>query len=201
MARRSEHSLEELKAMVLDAAETIVIEEGFPALKVRKIALDIGYTVGSIYMVFANMADLIMHINARTLDAIAAQLDQVQDSSAEQSIETLARTYLSYAVQNFNRWRNIFECPLSANAEIPGWYREKVDKVLAPVQARFTELAPELSEDHRKRASKALWCGVHGICVFSLTGKQDKAGINDIEETIVFLVRNFMRGWVANSNK
>jgi hypothetical protein len=33
MARRSEHSLEELKAMVLDAAEIIVIEEGFSALK------------------------------------------------------------------------------------------------------------------------------------------------------------------------
>ena len=83
MARRSEHSLEELKALVLDAAETIVREEGFSGLKVRKIASEIGYTVGSIYMVFANMADLIMHINARTLDAIAAQLGQVQDANAE----------------------------------------------------------------------------------------------------------------------
>ena len=82
--------------------------KAFPALKVRKIAVEIGYTVGSIYMVFANMADLIMHINARTLDAIAAQLEQVQDCSAEQSIEALAMTYLSYASQNFNRWRNDF---------------------------------------------------------------------------------------------
>ena len=199
MARRSEHSLEELKAMVLDAAETIVIEEGFSALKVRKIAVEIGYTVGSIYMVFANMADLIMHINARTLDAIAAQLEQVQDSSAEQSIETLAMTYLSYASQNFNRWSKIFEYRLPADAEIPDWYQEKVDNVFAPVEARFAELAPELSEDHRKRAARALWCGVHGICVLSVTGKQDKADIKDIEETIVLLVRNFMRGWVACS--
>ena len=201
MARRSEHSLEELKAMVLDAAEIIVIEEGFSALKVRKIAMEIGYTVGSIYMVFANMADLIMHINARTLDAIAAQLEQVQDRSAEQSIETLAMTYLSYASQNFNRWCNTFEYPLPTDAEIPDWYQEKVDNVFATVQARFTELAPELSEDHGKRAARALWCGVHGICMLSLTGKQDKAGINDIEETIVLLVRNFMRGWVACSDR
>ena len=83
MARRSEHSLEEIKAMVLDAAESIVIEDGFSALKARTIAREIGYTVGSIYMVFTNMADLMMHINARTLDAIAAQLDQTQDSAAE----------------------------------------------------------------------------------------------------------------------
>jgi AcrR family transcriptional regulator len=199
MARRSEHSLEELKAMVLDAAETIVNEEGFSALKVRKIAMEIGYTIGSIYMVFANMADLIMHINARTLDAIVAQLEQVRDRSAEQSIETMAMIYLSYASQNFNRWRMIFEYPLSADAEIPGWYQEKFDNVFAPVEARFAEFAPGLSEDHRKRAARALWSGVHGICALSLTGKLDKAGINDIKETLVLLVRNFMRGWTAGS--
>ncbi|HEY5141506.1 MAG TPA: TetR family transcriptional regulator, partial [Methylococcales bacterium] len=34
--------------MILDAAERIVTEEGFSALKVRKIAVEIGYTVGSI---------------------------------------------------------------------------------------------------------------------------------------------------------
>ena len=201
MARRSEHSLEELKAMVLDAAETIVIEEGFSGLKVRKIAVVIGYTVGSIYMVFANMADLIMHVNARTLDAIAAQLGQVRDSNAEQSIETLAMAYLSYASQNFNRWRMIFEYPLSADAEIPGWYQEKFDNMFAPVEAWFAEFAPEFSEDHGKRTARALWSGVHGICALSLTGRLDKAGINGIEETIILLVRNFMRGWAACPNK
>ena len=201
MARRSEHSLEEIKAMVLDAAETIVIEEGFPALKVRKIAVEIGYTVGSIYMVYTNMADLIMHINARTLDAITAQLEQVQDSSADQSIETLAKTYLGYASQNFNRWRKVFEYRLSADAEIPDWYQEKIDSVFAPVEARFAELAPDLSEDHRKRVARALWSGIHGICLLSVTGKQDKAEIKDAEEMIVLLVRNFMRGWLACFDK
>ncbi|MGZ8946503.1 MAG: TetR/AcrR family transcriptional regulator, partial [Methylococcaceae bacterium] len=97
MAKRSEHTQEELKALVLSAAEAIVIDEGFSELKVRRIAAEIGYTVGSIYMVFINMADLIMHINAKTLDAISAQLEQVQDCSTEQSIEALAMTYLSYA--------------------------------------------------------------------------------------------------------
>lgn len=201
MARRSEHSLEELKTMVLDAAETIVIKEGFQALKVRKIAAEIGYTVGSIYMVFANMADLIVHINSRTLDDIAGQLGQVQGGTAEQSIEALARTYLSYTSQNFNRWRMIFEYRMSTDAEIPDWYLEKVDNVFARIEAQFAELAPEVAEKPRKRAARALWCGVHGICALSVTGKQDKAGIKDVEEMIILLVRNFMHGWVASSNK
>ena len=109
-------------------------------------------------------------------------------------------TYLSYASQNFNRWRTIFEYPLPADAEFPGWYQEKVDNVFAPVEARFLELAPELSEEQRTRAARALWCGVHGICVLSVTGKQDKAEIKDIEEMIVLLVRNFLRGWACLIN-
>ena len=198
MARRSEHSLEELKALVLEAAETIVIEEGFSGLKVRKIAREIGYTVGSIYMVFTNMADLIMHINARTLDALAEQLGQVQDNNAEQSIQTLAIAYLNYASQNFNRWRTTFDYPLPADAAIPAWYQEKVTNVFVPIEARFLELDPELSQEQRTLAARALWCGVHGICVLSVTGKQDEAGIKGIEDMTALLVRNFMRGWAAS---
>ena len=200
MARRSEHSLEEIKAMVLDAAETLVIEEGFSALKVRTIAREIGYTVGSIYMVFTNMADLILHINARTLDAIAVQLEQmqVQDGKVDEAIETLALVYLSYASQNFNRWRTVFDYRRPTSAEIPGWYQEKIDSVFAKVEARFAQLAPELADADRKRAARALWCGVHGICALSLTEPQDKVDIKDVAATIVLLVRNFMRGWVTH---
>ncbi len=194
MARRSEHSLEELKALVLSAAETIIIEEGFSALKVRRIAMEIGYTVGSIYMVFTNVADLIMHINAGTLDAIATQLEQVQEGSAEQSIETMASSYLRYASQNFNRWHPVLDYSLSVDSKITAWYQEKVDRVIAPLEAQFLELAPELSEDQRKRAVRALWFGVHGICALSLTGQRDKADIDDIEETIALLVKNFLHG-------
>ena len=194
MARRSEHSLEELKALVLSAAETIVIEEGFSALKVRRIAMEVGYTVGSIYMVFTNMADLIMHINAGTLDAIAAQLEQVKNGKAESSIETMARSYLRYASQNFNRWHPVFDYSLSADSKITAWYQEKVDRVFVPLEVQFLAFAPGLSEDQRKRAVRALWFGVHGICALSLTGHRDKVDIDDIEETILLLVKNFMRG-------
>jgi AcrR family transcriptional regulator len=201
MAKRSEHSLEELKALVLKAAETIVIGEGFSALKMRRIAMDIGYTVGSIYMVFNNMADLIMHINAKTLDAIAAELKQVQDCNIEPSIETLAIAYLGYANQNFNRWRNVFENPFPTETKTPDWYQDKFDNVFALIDERFAKFKPELAEGHRKRAARALWCGIHGICVLSLKGELDKTDINDIEESIVLLARSFMQGWIEHANE
>jgi AcrR family transcriptional regulator len=198
MARRSEHSLEEIRAMVLNAAEAIVIKEGYSALKMRRIAKEIGYTVGSIYMVFTNMADLIMHIKARTLDGIAAQLQQVQDCAPEQCIAELARIYLRYASQNFNRWSMIFEYRLPQDAEIPEWYQEKADNVFSRVEAQFAKLAPQCSAQQSKQAARALWSGVHGICILSLTGKPDVIGIKDVENAIVLLVESFIGGWVGS---
>ena len=201
MAKRSEHSLEELKALVLEASERIVIEEGFEALKVRRIATEIGYTVGSIYMAFKSMADLIMHINAKTLDAITAELKQIQDCNIEPSIETLAIAYLGFASQNFNRWRNVFENSYSAETQAADWYQDKFDNVFALVDTQLAKFKPKLSESHRKLAARALWCGIHGICVLSLKGELDKTDINEVEEMIVLLVRSFMQGWIEQANE
>jgi AcrR family transcriptional regulator len=200
MARRSEHSLEEIKEMVLKAAENIVIEEGYEALTVRKIALEIGYTVGSIYMVFANMADLGLHIKGRTLDDIAAHLEVVNDDSAEQCIDALAKAYLLYASQNYNRWRMIFQQRLPEQTEIPDWYQAKIDQVFREMEAQFVRLTPQCDEAQRKRAARALWGGIHGICELSLTGRMDLVGVHDVEESVVLLVRNFIRGWVVQAH-
>ncbi len=198
MARRSEHTQEELKEMILSTSEAIVINEGFAALNARKIAMKIGYTVGSIYMVFVSMADLILHIKARTLDDIVLQLEQIRHLDAAQNIEELAKTYLRYASQNFNRWNMIFEHPLPKDTQACEWYQQKVDHVFGLVEFQFAKLSPACSEHTKKRAARALWGGVHGICALSVSGTLDVVGVDDVEESVVLLVRSFIQGWVAN---
>lgn len=186
--------------MILSAAEAIVINEGYTALNARKIANEIGYTVGSIYMVFTNMADLIMHIKARTLDDIASHLQQTQDMETQQYIEQLAKTYLNYASRNFNRWNMLFEHRQPKGTETFEWYQEKVDNVFGLVENQFARLKPECSVSQKKRAARALWAGIHGICVLSLSGSLNVVGIDDVEESVVLLVRSFLRGWIACSD-
>ncbi len=194
MARRNKHSLEEIREMVLDTAETIVINNGYSTLTVRKIAMDIGYTVGSIYMVFANMADLTLHIKANTVDELTLQLQQVRVSPPEQQIADLAKAYLHFAAQNFNRWTLIY----MPDAETPEWYRQKIDGAFSLVEAQFAQLAPDSSAQQHNQAARALWSGVHGICTLSLTGKLDAEDINDVENALILLVENFISGWMAS---
>ncbi len=201
MARRSEHSLEEIKEMVLQAAESIIIEEGFPALKVRKIALEIGYTVGSIYMVFDNMADLIMQIKGRTLDDLSIQLDQVveQNDDPERCIIELAKAYVLFANQNYHRWSMVFEQWLNENAEVPDWYQQKVKRMFIRIDDLLQQLSPHNPEEQTHEAARALWSGVHGVCLLSLSGKLDRIDVNNIENIVVLLVEKFINGWMNSS--
>ena len=59
MARRSDHSREELREMALAATEEIIDQQGLAGLTARKVAAGIGYTVGTLYLVFRNLDDLI----------------------------------------------------------------------------------------------------------------------------------------------
>ena len=197
MARRSEHTQEQIKEMVLNAAENIVIENGFNALTVRKVALEIGYTVGSIYMVFTNMDDLIMHVKGRALDELADELqrDKAFDS-VEMHIQDLAERYLDFAHRNFNRWRMIFEAINDAPA--PDWYLHKVRDLFLIVETLFRQLRPELSEEEARLAARALWGGVHGVCVLSLNGSLGRSGADNAQATVNLLVRNFIRGWKSS---
>jgi AcrR family transcriptional regulator len=193
MAKRNQHSLEEIREMVLDATKTIITNEGYSALTVRKIAMDIGYTVGSIYMVFANMADLVMHIKANTVDELFEQLQQVPDCPPEQHIANLSKAYLQFASRNFNRWSMIY----TQDGETPEWYRQKINLIFSLIETRFAQLAPDCTTQQHKLAAQALWSGIHGICTVSLTGDLDAADINNIEDAILLLVESFIAGWLG----
>lgn len=185
--------------MVLKAAETIVIEDGFNALTVRKIALEIGYTVGSIYMVFANMNDLATHVKARTLEQLAEHLQHsVTDGGAEQQLMALADTYLQFAARHFNRWRMIFDA--QSDAPVPDWYQAKVEQMFAIAEALFGQLAQDVSAERSRLASRALWSGIHGICILSLTGEQQAGEVEAAKKAVELLVWTFIQGWKIAPN-
>ncbi|MGR8940383.1 MAG: TetR/AcrR family transcriptional regulator [Gammaproteobacteria bacterium] len=201
MARRSQHSLEEIKTMVLKAAETLVIEEGAKALTMRNIALEIGYTPGSIYMVFENMSDLILHLNARTLEAMVERFELAPNADPERCIQELARLYLDYARDNFNRWNLLFEHRPHDDAELPDWYRGKIEQAFVRFESEFARLTPERDGGQTRLAARALWGGIHGICMLGLTGKFKNAGSADVDAGVMLLVRNFLDGWRRHDSR
>jgi AcrR family transcriptional regulator len=202
MARRGHHTLDQIKDMVLTAAEDLVIEGGLQQLRVRNIAIKIGYTVGSIYMVFENMNDLALHIRGRTLDELALQLEQVHCLGSEQCLENLASSYIEFASQNYNRWSMVFEHRMPEDTIVPEWYQNKIDKIYALFEAQFAMLNPALSSAKRRQVALAFMAGVHGICVFMFTTPIGSLKVKDLEESVVLLIKRFIHdGWMNSMSR
>jgi len=198
MGRRSkqaEHSPEEIREMALAAAKRIVAKQGYGALSTRKVAADIGYAVGSLYLVFKNLDDLILHVNGSTLDDLhnALEATAVRCRDPETCLLALAREYIQFAFTNRALWSLVFEHP--APQRRPTWYQDKVARMFEMVEGRLRGIAPERAPKDLKLAAHALWSGVHGVSVLGLADRLDESGRAAAEKLAASLVTNYLVGF------
>jgi AcrR family transcriptional regulator len=201
MGRRNDHSREEIREMALQAAESIVVEQGLAGLSARKITARIGYTVGSLYLVFRNLDDLIAQVNERTLDDLFEALKAAvggRDLSPRHGILALGRAYIEYAVTHSYRWKMIFEHRMPEGESVPDSFKERVTRMFALVQEHLKDLAGQRSEAQLELAAQALWSGVHGVCILGLDQKlQTTSGGRSVQEVADSLLENYLDGFTA----
>ncbi len=196
MARRNDHSRSEIHQMALEAARAIVREEGLSGLSVRKIATRIGYTGGTLYLVFRNLDDLILQLNAQTLEQLHTCLVSALQGcqGVEQCLLALARGYVRFAHDERPLWDALYSVRLAADEALPEGYQARVDALFGLVEQA---LAPLHGAEQRRLASHVLWGGIHGITRLALDDKLDLAGPTRPEALTESLVVNYLRGLAA----
>jgi AcrR family transcriptional regulator len=197
MARRSDHTRDELRELALAAAERIVTKEGPAGLTTRAVATQMGYTVGSLYLVFQNLDDLVLQLNGRTLEEMstALQAGLADCGNDETCLLVLAQTYIRFAFEHEARWRLIFEHPMESPA--PEWFSAQVARAFALVEERLLRLAPHRGRAAAHQAALALWSGVHGVCVLGLTRRLDTDGVDSVQALAASLITHYLAGYTA----
>lgn len=171
MARRSDHTREELQELILSAGEALLDEGGLAAFGARKIAARIGYTVGTLYHVFGSYDNLLLHINARTLDHWYGEM-QAAVAAGEHPVHALAEAYIRYSRERYYRWITLFEHHMAEDAPVPEWFSPKMSRFFTLLEEALEPIIPE-NEDERKQAARILWTSIHGIAILSATQKLD----------------------------
>jgi len=196
MARRSDHSKEEIKELALIAAEKIVSEDGYSGLSARKIAKEIGYTVGTLYLVFSNLDDLIIHVNARTLDNLYTVLrrSSVKCRQPKTCILAIGRAYVAFATDYPRHWTMIFEHSLSDKGLLPDWFNSKVAAMFELVEQQLQPLMIGQPKRKLSQAARTLWCGVHGICALAVTNKLELTDTESIQHLTDSLIKYYLTG-------
>lgn len=199
MARRKDHTREELKALILDASWDLVGKEGAQGLSARRIATRIGYTPGTIYNIFESMDDLSLEVNARTLDALYAVLT---DSACHdprktplQNMKKMAALYREFAQEHRPHWLMLFLGALPDSRRTQKWYQEKINRLFDPLESLLHPFFPDHQAAKRQMAARILWSSVHGLCLLQETGKAPLIGKKSrIKDMTDYLIDTFVAG-------
>lgn len=175
MARRSDHTRDELKKIILEESWNIIEKQGVAGLTARRIAKNIGYAPGTIYNVFGSMDDLYLNVNSLTLDKLYGLLAspecQSEQKTPVQNMKKMAQLYREFAKENRQHWLMLFTYTLPKNKKPSAWYEEKVARLFEPLENLLEGFYTSQQARKRKMAARVLWASVHGICFLEETGK------------------------------
>jgi AcrR family transcriptional regulator len=193
MARRSDHSREELAAMVIAGTRAIVRDEGWRAVSMRGIAARIGYAPGSIYNAVGDIDAVLLRVNAGTLTELVANLEMevARTVPGEGGAVAIADAYVTYVTAHARLWAALIERPPPVPA--PDWYAVPRARLVEIVAEAIAPLFPDAVL--RRRAVLSLWASLQGLATLALGGNMAFADEGlDTREIARSIVRRYLSG-------
>ncbi|NLS13863.1 TetR/AcrR family transcriptional regulator [Vibrio sp. SM6] len=172
MARRNDHTREELTALTLATVNDFLDHHSYHELSLRKIAAMVGYVPSTLVNVFGNYNLLLLHVVAKTLDSLSAQVQAqiCHASSPREALLQLAYCYHDFAMANRYRWQLVFEHNMNGET-LPEWHATRIDSMTHLLETLLRQLTPDQDDNAIIEASRVLWAGVHGITLLSVDDK------------------------------
>jgi AcrR family transcriptional regulator len=201
MGRRSIHTPEQLRQLILDAAAAIIEANGLAGLSAREIARRIGYSPGTIYNMFENLDDVVLNVEGRVLDALDERLSAELDKGGDQTtlVMRLAQAYLSFTSERPKLWNLLFEHYMPGGSDTPPWYQEKLERLMSRVEAAVAPIYPPDAVLERQRAARVLWASVHGITSLSTANKLANVTTEAAALLVSDLINNYLAGVKVNT--
>lgn len=172
---RREREKANLRREILDAARDLFVTQGYEHVSMRKIAERIEYSPTTIYLYFADKAEILTEICEETFAKLARRLEAIRrknDGPIERLKES-CRAYILFGLRHPNHYRVVFIDPTngkpggddyiydgSMGERAFGYLRQAVEDCLEAGLIRSSD--PELT-------SQILWASLHGLTSLLIT--------------------------------
>ena len=184
---------EQLKEALTDAAARMIAEQGLSGLKARALADAAGCAVGAIYNVVADLDELILHANARTLAALEKALTAAATSGrgpdwAIDQLVKLALAYLEFAASHRRQWQALFDHRIARGESPPDWYQRDLERLFGYIEQPVAELLPDASPARRALLARSLFSAAHGLVALGLEEKLQFIPLPSLREQVTTIV-------------
>ncbi len=190
-----------LREALIAAAEEAITAEGLGGLRARDLAKQVGCALGAIYNVFADLDELILAVNARTLAALEQRLTAAPASASgserDQAVAHLVElglAYTDFAAASPLRWRAVFEHRLPRGREVPEWFVGEQARLFDYVNAPLQVLRPGLAPAERALLARSLFSAVHGVVLLGLEEKLQAMPLDVLRAQVRAIVTATARG-------
>jgi AcrR family transcriptional regulator len=181
VGRRSDHSREQLREIIISAGHRQMLDVGFARFSAREVAKCVGYSIGTLYHVFGSYDGLILAINGRTLELWHAYLEarlEVDESNGDR-LTAAINAYFEFAILNRHAWTALYDFRLPDDVDPPAQYIEKVSAIMLLVEREIAAALPTERQADAPALTRSLLATVHGHCFFALNGTFRMLGEDD----------------------
>jgi AcrR family transcriptional regulator len=200
-----------LKETLIGIAERAIDTSGLAGMKARDLAAAAGCSVGAIYNAVADLDELVIAVNGRTLTQMEAALADAAGASgttppktADQAVAQMVRLalgYLHFAAAHQRRWRALFEHRLAEGHALPDWYLDQQRRMFGVIEQSLRVLQPDLADEPSALLARSLFSAVHGVVALGLEEKLGAISVADLEQQTRAVVTALGHGLAARPRK
>lgn len=168
-AERKAKEKEELKELILQAAQKLFVERGVEHTTIRNIATEIEYSVGTVYVYYRDKNEILHDLHRRGFMTLGASMAALQHVSHPfERLKAIGRAYIAFALENQLMYDLMFimKAPMHAvrmNQEEK--WREGMATFGVLRQTIADCMAAGYFKGHEVEAlSFVIWSAVHGMC-------------------------------------
>lgn len=168
----------DMREQILAASQAILLNEGYRALSMRRVATSIGYSATAIYLYFENRDAIVAELGRRSLVHLVTALEAVDGKLPPlERLGLYGKAYLRFSQDHPDAYRlifmedtelaeAIFRCRDSGSASTAG---ERAFALLAQPFFEIRILDTRWAGREPLQQAEAFWTALHGIASLNLT--------------------------------
>lgn len=177
---RKERQKEELRTKILEVSRQIVVNEGIAALTIRRVAKEVEYSPGALYLYFANREAIVAELGKQGLGLLLGYLrksEKITDPAAR--LKALAQDYVSFAAENPETYQLVFMLNRAVTLTVfhgegskDGAHSAAGEEAFALLVQPFALLKANNPAWKRKdplQCAEVLWSCLHGIAALGIS--------------------------------
>lgn len=170
--RRRDSEKLELRQAILAAAGELILEKGYEAFSLRRVAERIGYSATTIYLYFENKDALVAAVIEEGFARFLRALEAVDTEDPAARLSDLGRAYVRFARANPVYYRLMFMhrpdlIALAQRGENAGTFTASFEVLHRAVQRAID--AGAIRAGDARGYSFVLWALVHGVASLTIT--------------------------------